>query len=72
VETAFQGLLVTRTGKYIWETKETEAFSQTYYRNKKSLDDRQKEEGRVIVKSNSVKFRSNDYDKDHAMIEVRW
>jgi hypothetical protein len=69
---AFQGLLVMRTGKYIWQTKETEALSQTYYRNKKRESDKQKEEGRVIVKSNSVKFRSNDYDKDHAMIEIHW
>jgi WG containing repeat len=69
VETAFQGLLVTRSGRYIWQTNDTEAFSGTYYRN------RRPEQGKgepVAVKPNSVKFRSNDYDKDKAMIEVKW
>ena len=32
VETAFQGLLVTRSGEYVWQTKESEAYSQTNYR----------------------------------------
>jgi hypothetical protein len=72
VETAFQGLLVTRSGKYIWQTKEAEAFSQTYYRDKKPKGEKMKEGSRVIVKPDSVKFRSNDYNKDKAMIEVRW
>jgi hypothetical protein len=72
VETAFQGLLVTKEGKYIWQTNETEAFSQTFYRNRRPVSGKQKEEGRAIVKPNSVKFRSNDYDKDKSMIEVRW
>ncbi|MEW6131282.1 MAG: hypothetical protein AB1757_29905 [Acidobacteriota bacterium] len=72
VETAFQGLLVTRAGKYIWKTNETEAFSKTYYRNRKRESDKQEEGSRVIVKPNSVKFRSIDYDKDKAMIEVSW
>lgn len=69
VETAFQGMLVTPSGKYIWRTNETEAYSTTYYRNK---SEERKKENEVIVKSNSVKFRSNDYDKDKAMIEVTW
>jgi len=72
VETAFQGLLVTRAGKYVWQTNETEAFSQTYYRDRKRENDKQERGARVIVKPNSVKFRSNDYDKDQAMIEVHW
>lgn len=73
VETAFQGLIVTRSGQFIWETKETEGFSQTWYREPKPLrewDD--PEDRRVIVKPNSVKFRSNDYKKDKSMIEVQW
>ncbi|HLN98289.1 MAG TPA: hypothetical protein VK208_07480 [Pyrinomonadaceae bacterium] len=32
VETAFQGLLVTRSGEYVWQTKDREAYSQTNYR----------------------------------------
>ena len=73
VETAFQGLLVTRSGEYIWRTKETEAFSQTSYRVPRPRSEWQKEEDkRVIVKPNSVIFRSTDYKKDKAMIEVRW
>ena len=73
VETAFQGLLVTRSGEYVWQTKETEAYSQTYYRNPRPPSEWSKEEDRrVIVKPNSVTFRSTDYDKDKSMIEVRW
>lgn len=73
VEVAFQGLLVTRSGDYIWQTKETEAYSQTHYRNPRPPSEWEKEEDRrVIVKPNSVTFRSTDYKKDKAMIEVRW
>jgi len=73
VETAFQGLIVTRSGEYIWQTKEAEGFSQTYYRTPRPPSEWEKEEDwRVIVKPNSVNFRSNDYDKNKAMIEVRW
>jgi hypothetical protein len=69
VETAFQGLLVTRSGKYVWQTNEAEAFSRISYRNKKREEEKDK---RVIVSQNLVRFPSNDYDRDHAMIEVRW
>jgi hypothetical protein len=73
VETAFQGLLVTRSGEYIWQTKESEAYSQTSYRNPRPPSEWEREEDRlVIVRSNSVTFRSTDYKKDKAMIEVRW
>jgi hypothetical protein len=72
VETAFQGLLVTISGKYIWQTKETEAFSRTDYRDRKREEHEPGVEERVIVTLNSVKFRSNDYREDRAMIEVRW
>ena len=67
VETAFQGMIVTRSGKFIWETKETEGFSQTWYRAPKPSEGKPAE-----IKPNSVTFRSVDYDKDKAMIEVRW
>jgi hypothetical protein len=64
---------VTRSGDYIWQTKETEGFSPIYYRTPKPLAEWEKEEDRrVIVKPNSITFRSNDYDKTKAMIEVRW
>jgi hypothetical protein len=73
VETAFQGLIVTRSGEDIWKTKEVEGFSPTHYRTpKSSAGEDKKEDKRVIVKPNSVTFRSNDYKKDKAMIEVRW
>ena len=73
VEIAFQGLLVTRAGEYIWQTKESEAYSQTSYRVPRPPSEWEKEEDRrVIVKPNSVTFRSTDYKKDKAMIEVRW
>jgi hypothetical protein len=73
VEIAFQGLIVTRSGEYVWQTKETEGFSQTYYRTPRPGSEWGKEEDtRVIVKPNSVTFRSEDYKKTKAMIEVRW
>src|ERR1051326_304233 len=73
VETAFQGLIVTRSGEYIWQTTETEGFSQTYYRRPRPPSEWEKEEDRrVIVKSNSVTFRSNNSGKAKEMIEVRW
>ena len=73
VEVAFQGLLVTRSGEYVWQTKESEAYSQTHYRNPRPPSKWEKEEDkRVIVKPNLVTFRSTDYKKDKAMIEVRW
>jgi len=73
VETAFQGLIVNRSGEFIWRTKETEGFSVIQYQNPKPPSEWEKpEERRVIVKPNSVRFRSTDYDKTKAMIEVRW
>jgi hypothetical protein len=72
VEIAFRGLLVTKSGKYIWQTKETEAFSLTDYRNRKWEEYEPEESKRVTVTPNSFKFRSNDYKEDRAMIEVRW
>ena len=73
VETAFQGLLVTRGGEWVWQTKESEAFSLTHYRKPRKLSDFESpEDKKVIVNSNSVKFRSNDYKKDKGIIEVSW
>jgi WG repeat protein len=73
VEVAFQGLLVTRSGEFAWQTNATEAYSLTHYRNVEPLSKWEKEEDkRVIVKPNSVKFRSIDYERDKAMIEIRW
>ena len=73
VEVVFQGLIVTQAGEYIWQTKETEGFSQTWYRAPKPMRDWESpEDVRVIVKPNSVKFRSTDYKKDKSMIEVQW
>ncbi len=73
VETAFQGLIVTRAGEFIWQTKETEGFSGTNYRTPQQPSKWETEEDRrVIVKPDSVTFRSNDYKRDKAMIAVRW
>jgi len=72
VEIAFHGLLVTKSGKYIRQTKETEAFSLTDYRNRKREEYEPEESKRVTVTPNSVKFRSSDYKEDRAMIEILW
>ena len=66
-------MIVTRSGEFIWQTKDTEGFSQTYYRTPPPPSEWEKEEDRrVNVKPNSVRFRATDYDKTKAMIEVRW
>ncbi len=72
VETAFQGLLVTRGGEYVWRTKEGEAFSDLSYRVRVRGPYHDPEAERVAVGTNSLKFRSNDYEKDGAWIEVSW
>jgi hypothetical protein len=73
VETAFQGLLVTRSGEYVWQTNETEAYSQIGYRTPRPPSEWEREEDRrVTVTANSVAFRSTDYKRDKAMIVVRW
>lgn len=72
VETAFRGLLVTRAGKYVWQTDEREAFSPTHYRTPRPKVNEWDEDNPVSVGKNSVKFRSNNYDTDRALIEVRW
>jgi hypothetical protein len=73
VEIAFQGLLVTRSGEYVWRTKDTEAFSQTNYRVPHERPAYETDEDRrVVVGPNSVKFRSRNYEQDKAMIEVVW
>lgn len=72
-ETAFQGLLVNRSGENIWETNETEAFSLTHYRTPEKPSPYEREDDRrVIVTPHSVKFRSVSYNKDKAMIEISW
>jgi len=73
VETTFQGLLVTRSGEYVWQTNETQAYSDIGYRTPRPPSEWEREEDRrVLVKVNSVTFRSTDYKRDKAMIEVRW
>lgn len=73
VEIAFQGLLVTRSGEYVWRTKDTEAFSKTNYRVPHGRSAYETDEDRrVDVGPNSVKFRSRSYEQDKAMIEVSW
>ena len=70
VEIAFQGLLVTPSGEYVWRTKEREAFSKTDYRAPRQPGpyDPKEEERRVTVTPNSVKFRW----RDGPMITGRW
>jgi WG containing repeat len=71
VETAFQGLLVTRSGEYVWTTTENEAYSSIGYRNPRPPQEWESKRDRgVIVKPNSVTFRSTSYELDKAMIEA--
>ena len=73
VETTFQGLLVTRSGEYVWRTTENEAFSLTHYRMPRSpLQFEPKEDRGLIVKPNSITFRPIDFKNDKATVEVRW
>jgi hypothetical protein len=60
VETAFQGMLVTRDSKYIWQTKEAEALSDTYYRRPDYLTERKKSSNPLKAAPGSLKFQSND------------
>jgi hypothetical protein len=68
VEIEFQGLLVNASGTYIWQTKETEAFSSINYHT--LLGSRV--DAHLVVVPNGIKFRSNSYEQDGAMIEISW
>lgn len=72
VETAFQGLLVTRTGQFVWETEEKEGFSSIQYKDPRPSKWENREDRKVTVAPNSVTFRATDYEKSKAMIQVRW
>lgn len=68
VEIAFQGELINRSGTYIWETTETEAFSLTdYHRLKGSTIG-----AHLVVKPNGIMFRSASYEQDQSIIEISW
>jgi hypothetical protein len=68
VEIAYQGELVNRSGKFIWLTNETEAFSlQDYYRPGTSTVD-----AHLVVKPNGIKFWSNSYAQDGSIIDMTW
>jgi hypothetical protein len=65
-EIAFEGLLVNRSGEYIWRTNEAEAFSRTSYRTRTGpLTDQH-----ILVTANSVTFQSRSYNRE--MIVARW
>jgi len=68
VEIAFQGLLVNRSGTYIWQTKETEAFSVINYHrpSRNSID------AHLVMKPNGISFRSNNYEQDQSTIDISW
>jgi hypothetical protein len=68
VEIAFQGLLVSREGKYIWLTRETEAFSLTGYRRQSDTTI----DAHLVVKPNGITFRSESYEQDGSIIDVTW
>jgi hypothetical protein len=73
VETAFQGLLVTRTGQWIWQTSDNEAYSSIQYKDPRPPSKWEKAEDRkVTVTPNSVTFRATDYERSKAIVEVRW
>ena len=61
---AFQGMLVTRNGEYVWRTKETEAFSNTGYRSPLAIKDAQSKGKIVQVKAKSIKFSSHYSNND--------
>jgi hypothetical protein len=73
-ESAFQGMLVTKDGKYVWQTNEQEAFSGPDYEAPKDRLYTCKGRGcpKVVVTPNSVTFPSNDYGKDNSLIEITW
>lgn len=56
-ETAYQGMLVTRNGKFIWETTEKEALSDTSYRKTKAS---KSDNTKIIRQKKSIRFQSND------------
>lgn len=60
VETAYEGMLITRNGKYIWETKEKEALSDTSYRNTVSTKENESDNTKIIKQKKLIKFPSND------------
>ena len=68
VEIAFEGLLVNRSGTYIWKTKETEAFSLNDY----SGPSTNTEDAHLVEIPNGIKFRSSSYEQDEAIIEITW
>jgi hypothetical protein len=68
VEIVFQGLLVNRSGTYIWKTRETEAFSSINF----SGASRTTMDSHLVEIPNGIKFRSNNYKQDLAMIEITW
>jgi hypothetical protein len=73
VETAFQGLLVTRTGEFVWLTQDTEAYSKIDYRNPQPPSKWETTRDRsVTVSPHSVTFRATDYDRSKAIIQVSW
>jgi hypothetical protein len=68
VEIAFQGLLVNRSGTYIWKTAESEAFSSRDY----SRPSRHAIDAHLEEIPNGIRFRSNNYKQDQATIEIAW
>ncbi len=70
VEIAFEGLLVSRSGTYIWQTKETEAFSLADYRDpaERPTYTRPIES----VTPNSITFRSENLSIKYAIVQVSW
>ena len=70
VEGAFQGLLLSRSGTYIWQSKETEAFSLTDYRKP---DKRPSDAHSVArVETNSITFQSFGNELEKVAIRVSW
>jgi hypothetical protein len=68
VEIVFQGLLVNRSGTYIWKTAESDAFSSRGY----SEPSRHAIDAHLEEIPNGIRFRSNNYKQDHAAIEITW
>src|SRR5262249_43294353 len=68
VEIAYQGLLLNKSGTYIWKTKATEAFSVDYYGGPPTNT----VDTHVVELPNGIKFHSENYEQDKSVIEIDW
>lgn len=68
VEIEFEGLLVDRSGTFIWNTRETEAFSLNNYGGPPT----NVVDAHLVELPNGIRFRSESYERDQSVIEITW